>query len=233
MPDLRFQVVGAEPEPFAVGPLLRFKLRIDQQGVADARMAPIHAVTLQCQVRIDPAQRSYGAMEKEKLLDLFDLPKRWGDTMRPMLWTHAAVAVGSFTEAILVDLPVPCTFDFNVATTKYFHALADGDVPLTLLFSGTIFHEDEDGALQVQQIPWDRETAFRLPVRVWKDMMERYYPNSAWLCLRRDVFDRLYQYKSHCQLPTWEQTLESLLRAVAAEGVGAALARHAGENAAI
>jgi hypothetical protein len=29
--------------------------------------------------------------------------------------------------------------------------------------------------------------------------------------LRRDVFDRLYQYKSGHRLPTWEQALESLL----------------------
>ena len=126
-------------------------------------------------------------------------------------WTHASVAVGPFTDSILVDLPVPCTYDFNVAVTKYFYALEDGRVPVTLLFSGTMFHEGEDGALQVAQISWDKEAAFRLPVPVWKEMMERYYPNSAWLCLRKDVFDRLYQYKSRSGLPTWEQALESLL----------------------
>ena len=27
-------------------------------------------------------------------------------------------------------------------------------------------------------------------------MMEHYYPNSAWLCLRKDIFDRLFAYKS-------------------------------------
>ena len=42
-------------------------------------------------------------------------------------------------------------------------------------------------------------------------MMERYYPNTAWLCLRQDVFDRLYRYKSRRGLPTWEQALEGLL----------------------
>jgi hypothetical protein len=69
--------------------------------------------------------------------------------------------------------------------------------------------------LQVAQVPWDREAAYRLPVQVWKDVMEHYYPNSAWLGLRRDVFERLYEYKRRRGLPTWEQTLESLLEAQA------------------
>jgi len=211
MPDLHFQVVTAKPEPFSAGPLLRFKLRVSQAPVAGADFVPIHTVMLQCQVRIEPAQRRYGAGEQEKLIDLFDAPSRWGQTLRSMLWTHTSGAVGPFTDAITVDLPVPCTYDFNLAVTKYFYALEGGEIPLNLLFSGTIFHEGEAGALQVAQIPWDKETAFRLPVAVWKEMMEHYYPNSAWLCLRKDIFDRLYHYKIREGLPTWEQTLESLL----------------------
>jgi Family of unknown function (DUF6084) len=212
MPDLKFKVLTAEPEPFAVGPLLRFKLHVSQSAAAGAKLVPIHAVALQCQIRIDPARRQYATAEQEKLLDLFDRPSRWGQTLRPMLWTHASVGIGPFTDSIVVDLPVPCTYDFNVAVTKYFYALEDGEIPVNLLFSGTVFHEGEDGALQVAQIPWDRESVFRLRVSVWKEMMEQYYPNSAWLCLRKDVFDRLYRYKSRHGLPTWEQALESLLQ---------------------
>jgi hypothetical protein len=213
MPDLNYQVVNAEPEPFAAGPLLRFKLCVSQSVAAGAELVPIHAVTLHCQLRIEPAQRRYATLEQEKLLDLFDAPGRWSQTLRPMLWTHTSVAVGPFADSVHVDLPVPCTYDFNLATTKYFYALEDGEIPVTLLFSGTIFHEGDDGALQVAQIPWNKEAAFRLPVAIWKEMMERYYPNSAWLCLRKDVFDRLYQHKSRHGLPTWEQALESLLPA--------------------
>jgi hypothetical protein len=211
MPDLRFEVVNAETEPFAVGPLLKFKLRVSQAATPPAELIPIHAVTLQCQIRIEPQQRRYESAEQEKLLDLFDRPARWGQTLRSLLWTHSNVSIAPFLDATLVDLPVPCTFDFNVAVTKYFHALGDGEVPLKLLFSGTIFHEGAHGALQVAQIPWDREAAFRLQVPVWKEMMERYYPNSAWLCLRRDVFDRLYDFKSRQGVPTWEEALERLL----------------------
>ena len=112
-----------------------------------------------------------------------------------------------------MDLPVPCTFDFNVAATKYFNALEEGEVPLSLLFSGTVFQDVTDSGLQVAQIPWDREATFRLPVQVWKEMMDHYYPNSAWLCLRKDVFDRLQQYKSKQGLPTWEQASTVCCRA--------------------
>jgi hypothetical protein len=206
MPELSFQVERAETEPFAVAPLLLLKLRVRQAGAV-----PIHAIALRCQIRIEPGKRRYADAERAGLLDLFDAPERWGQTLRPMLWTHTTVVVPPFTDSVLVDLPVPCSFDFNVAATKFFYALEEGEVPLSLLFSGTVFHDTEGAGLQVAQIPWDRETSFRLPVRAWKEMMERYYPYSAWLCLRRDVFDRLYQYKSRQRLPTWEQALEALL----------------------
>ena len=42
-------------------------------------------------------------------------------------------------------------------------------------------------------------------------MMDIYYPNSAWLCLRRDVFEQLYQYKVDNGILTWEQVLEKML----------------------
>src|SRR5271154_5098842 len=207
MPDLNFRVDGAEAVRFAAAPLLTFKLRIEQPGGT----VPGHTIALRCQIRIDAARRSYAAPEQEHLLDLFDTPNRWGDTLRPMLWTHTSVVVGRFVESITVDMPVPCSFDFNVGATKYFYALEKGEVPLSLLFSGTIFYEDADAGLQVEQISWEKEATYRLPVETWKNMIDLYYPNSAWLCLRRDVFDRLYQYKSQQRLPTWEQALESLL----------------------
>lgn len=207
MPDLSFQVEGAEAVAFAASPLLAFKLRV---ASADAEEL-IRSVALNCQIQIESTRRKYAAGEQERLLDLFGEPERWGRTLRAMLWTHASISVPPFQGSTLVDLPVPCTFDFNVAAAKYFAALEDGEVPLNLMFSGTVFYETSDETLQVEQIPWDREAKYRLPVRVWKEMMDIYYPNSAWLCLRRDVFDRLSQYKMRRGIPTWEQALERLL----------------------
>ena len=209
MPDLNFQIEKAEPQRFTVAPTLLFKLRITNAVANEV----IHSVALRCQIQLEVARRQYSAEEQEHLLDLFGKPERWGQTLKTMLWTHASVVAPAFSDTAVVDLPVPCTFDFNVAATKYFHGLGDGDVPLTFLFSGTVFYAD-GAALQVAPIPWDKEARFRLPVKSWHDMMEVYYPNSAWLCLRRDVFERLYQYKVAHGIPTWEQALERVLPAL-------------------
>jgi len=206
MPDLNFIVEKASAVPYAASPLLNFTLKIQ-----DTETGPVHAVALRCQIRIEPTRRKYDPPEQSQLVDLFGEPARWGQTLHAMLWTHAAVVVPSFEGSTTIELPVPCTYDFNLAATKYFHALENGEVPLNLLFSGTIFHEGEDGRLQVAQISWEKECTFRLPVKVWKDMMEMYYPNSAWLCLRKDAFDALYQYKSSLALPTWEAAIEKLI----------------------
>ena len=209
MPDLNFQVNGAVPVSFAATPLLSLKLQVTNSAAEEK----IQSVVLRCQIQIAATQRTYQPREKERLLDLFGAPERWDRTLRPMLWTHASHTVPPFQGSVVVDLPVPCSFDFNVAATKYFAGLEDGEVPLNLMFSGTVFYETGDGALQVEQIPWDRDASYRLPVRVWKEMMELYYPNTAWLCLRRDVFERLSQYKMEQGIPTWEQTLERIIPA--------------------
>jgi hypothetical protein len=211
MPDLNFRVDGAEPERFAAAPLLNFKLRAEEEVAQGAPPTPIHSVVLRCQVRIEPARRSYTTGERERLLDLFGTPERWGQTLRPMLWTHVGAVVPPFSGTCAVDLPVPCSYDFSLAATKYFAALEGGEIPLCFLFSGTIFYEADDGALQVAQIPWEKEATFRLPAATWRNLMDLYYPNSAWVGLRRDVFERFLQFKSRHGLATWEQAMERLL----------------------
>jgi hypothetical protein len=204
VPELNFRVEGVEPARFAASPLLNFQLRVD----ADR---PIHTITLHCQVRIDPTRRRYRESEQHRLLDLFGEPARWSQTLHSMLWTNTNLVVPSFTSTTLIDLPVSCTFDFNVASAKYFSGLEEGEVPLSLLFSGSVFYPAEDGSLRIAQVPWSKEAEFAMPVSVWKEMIDHYYPNTAWLCLRRDVFDRLHQYKIERGIPTWEQTVESML----------------------
>jgi len=144
---------------------------------------------------------------------LFGEPERWSQTLRNLLWTHVNLNVPSFQGETLIDLPVPCTFDFNVGATKYFYGLSEGVVPLCVMFSGSVFYAPPGEHLQVAPISWDKETRFKLPVKAWHALMDAHYPNSAWLRLRRDVFDRLYEYKIRHGIPTWEQALESMLQA--------------------
>ena len=103
-------------------------------------MRTIHTIALRAQIQIEATRRRYSDVEKAKLLDLFGEPDRWSRTLRSMLWTHASVVIPSFTGSTIADLQIPCTFDFNVAATKYFHGVSEGDIPLNLLFSGTVFY---------------------------------------------------------------------------------------------
>lgn len=207
MPDLSFEVVGVEVPAFAAVPQLLFKLRVTNRPAEDT----IASISLRSQIQIAVNRRHYRSEEQARLVELFGEPQRWSDTLRPLLWVHANAVVPPFSGSLLTDLPVACTYDFEVASTKFLDALADGEIPLTFLFSGTVFYEREDGHLQAAQIPWSCEAAYRLPVATWKEMLERYYPNSAWLRLPKDVFDRLYQYKTAHSLPTWEAAITRLL----------------------
>src|SRR5919107_637899 len=208
VPNLGFGVEGAEVLEYAAVPSLLFKLRIE-----NLEEEPIRSVALNAQIRIAATQRHYDVSEQEQLLEVFGEPHRWGNTLRSLLWSHTTLQVPPFSGRTVVDMPVPCTYDFEVVAAKYFDALEDGEVPLEFLFSGTVFYAGEGGWLQIVRIPWEKEAQFRMPVRVWKETMEHYFPNSAWIRLRKDAFDRLYDYKASRGLPTWEAGVEALLHA--------------------
>jgi Family of unknown function (DUF6084) len=208
MPDLSFQIEGASVIPFAATPTLVFKLQIKNAAANET----IHTIALRCQIQIEVARRRYTPEEQESMLDLFGTPDRWSQTLRSMLWTNLNMVVPAFPGTTTVaDLHVPCTFDFNVAATKYFEGLTDGDIPLNIMFSGTVFYAPLGSGLQVAPISWEQEARFKLPVKLWREMMDSYYPNTVWLSLRRDVFERLYRYKMQHGIPTWEQALEEVL----------------------
>jgi len=207
MPDLSYRVIAVSAAARGLTPLLHFRLAITNDPADET----IHAVILQAQIQIQSSQRSYSPQEKRNLADLFGSPERWGQTLRNKLWAHSTVSVGEFTGSTEAILPVPSTYDLNVAATKYFNALDGGNIPLLFLFSGTVFYGGADRRLQVERISWNKECVFQMPVSVWQEMMDQHYPNSAWIYLHRDVFQRLLDYKREQGLPTWEATLERLL----------------------
>jgi len=205
-PDLHFTIETAETLRFAASPHIVFKLRI-----TNSVPQTIHTVILRCQIQLDVSRRRYTAQEQKRLTDLFGEPSRWGETLRPLLWTNTSVVVPSFDNSTVVDLPIPCTFDFNVAATKYFAGIDTGEIPVSFFFNGTIFYEREDNTLQVAQISWEKEASHRMPIRIWREMMDAYYPNTTWLCLQRDAFERLYAYKVKRGITTFD---EALLQAI-------------------
>lgn len=209
MPDLSFEIISAEVEAYSVLPTLIFKMRITNADEEER----IQNINLKSQIRLTVTRRPYNTAEKAKLQELFGAPERWGETLRAFLWTHVTTVVPAFSGSITVDLPVTCTYDFEVVSAKYFSALEDGVIPLTFLFSGTIFYKDQAGNIQIGQVSWSKEATYRLPVALWKDVMDTHFPNSAWIRLRKDIFDQLYQYKVAHGLITWEDALVRLLRA--------------------
>jgi hypothetical protein len=206
MSQLGFSVVGARVEHYAAVPTLMLRLRI-----GEASGAEIQAIALRCQIQIEPRKREYSGNEEDRLLELFGEPERWGTTLRPVLWSQASVMVPRFEGQTEIDLPLTCTYDFEVASAKYLQALDDGEIPLLLLFSGTVFGQGDAG-FNVEQVPWDQEASFRLPVRLWREAMDHYFPGCAWVRLGRESFDALLRFKGRRALPTWDAAIDALLK---------------------
>jgi uncharacterized protein DUF6084 len=204
--DLVFDAIDAQADRYAAVPTLQLKLRI-----SETTGEQIHAIALRCQIRIEPQRRRYSPQEEEGLLDLFGEPARWGDTLKPMQFATVSLMVPSFSGSIEADLAVPCTYDFEVAAAKYLHALGDGEVPLLLLFSGTVFTKGTSG-FSVGQVPWHKEASYRLPVAVWREIMDRFFPNSGWIRVRRDTLDGLQRFKARRALTSWDDALETLFK---------------------
>jgi len=205
--EVTFAVLDMSPEPYAVTPLLNARV-----GIAADGDDPVHTIALRCQVRIEPLRRGYSDHEEAGMLDLFGPRERWSTTQRTFLWQHSSAMVQGFTGGTQVDLPLECTYDFEVAAAKYFHALHDGTIPLQFLFSGTVFVHGANG-FSVQQVPWDREDRYDLPVSVWRNLIQLHYPNTGWLRLSRDTLDELAAYKSTHGMLGFDDAITSLLAA--------------------
>jgi hypothetical protein len=205
--ELAFEVIDVLPQEHAASPHLLFRLR-----VTETSGAVVHAIALRAQLRIEPQRRPYNADEQEGLADLFGASERYASTLKPFLWTHATAMVQGFEQSRDFDLPVACTYDFDVSATKYLHALHGGDVPLLLLFSGTVFTRGSTG-FAVEQLSWSLEAQCRLPVASWRQLMDLYFPGSGWIRLDRDSIAALARHRSARGLTSWEQTIADLLPA--------------------
>ena len=213
MSDLAFEVLDARAEPYAAVPTIMFRLRItehDRRTGARGRACGARSGSSRTSVATTTTRRSDSSRCSASRA-------QWGQSLKPFLWTHVATTITGFDGATEIDLPVTCTYDFEVAGTKFFHSLDDGEIPLVLLFSGTTFLRGDAG-LSVAPVAWHEEASFRLPVRVWRDMMDLYFPNSGWLMVSRDTLDALTRFKAARGLPTWDHVVERLLKEAGEEG---------------
>lgn len=206
-PDVTFSVLDVIPERYAVSPTLLAHLAVAYPGDE-----PIHAIALRCQVRIQPLRRGYSDAEAVGLLELFGPRERWASTQQSFPWQHAITLVPGFTGKTQATLPLPCTYDLEVAAAKYFHALRGGTIPLQFLFSGTIFGSGEQ-ALQVRPVSWNCEDHYDMPIAVWRDLIALHYPNSGWVRLSHASIAALREFKSRNGLLDLDDVIRALMDA--------------------
>ena len=205
MSAFAFTVADIFAEPYAVSPQLTARLRVTEStGVV------VHAIALRAQVRIEPQRRAYTSDEEAGVRDLFGPRERWYDTLKPFMWMQTSAMVPTFTGVTEVDLAMPCTYDFDVAASKYLHALRAGSLSVVLLFSGTVFTRGELG-FSVEQIPWDREARYELPVAVWRELVENHFPGAGWVRLDHELITRIAAHKAEHGFTTWDETVAALL----------------------
>ncbi|MDX6325027.1 MAG: hypothetical protein QOK15_1381 [Nocardioidaceae bacterium] len=205
MSQYRFSVLDVVAEPYAATPQLTARLRIEELSGQT-----VHAIALRSQVRIEPQRRSYAGTEESGLRAMFGPRERWAETLKPFLWMQCSTTVQGFTGVTEADLPLPCTYDFDVVGSRYLHALDEGSVPLSFMFSGTVFTRGGNG-FGVEQVPWDCDCRHLMPIGVWKQMIDLYYPRTAWIRLDRDVVALVADYRDRHGLTSWEETVHRLL----------------------
>jgi Family of unknown function (DUF6084) len=205
MAELTFDCTGARPERYAVIPAMTLTLRISETSGQR-----IDAIALRCQIRIEPARRQYSDAEAERLNDLFGDRQRWADTLRPLQFATVSIMVPGFAGSTETEVAIPFSYDLEIGSARYFASLESGEIPLLLLFSGTVFTV-VDGRIGVQQVPWAKEASYPLPVAVWRQAIDAHFPNSGWIRMSRQTLDELQRFKTRQALPTWDATISALL----------------------
>ena len=206
-PQLDFAVKDGGVLDHAAVPTLRFALAIESVGGPPS----IRSIALSVEIRIASTRRAYNPKERARLTEVFGGDEEWRRNLHTLHWTTLAVNVPPFTGSTAIDLPVTCTYDLEVAGAKYMHSLDHGQIPLEFLFSGTVFYVEPSGRLQVGRIGWDQESTYRLPVAAWREMIDRHFPGTAWLRLRRETWERLAAYKAQGTHMSWDDAIEALL----------------------
>jgi hypothetical protein len=202
-----FSVLDVEPVPHTAAPTLRFHLHVE-----DPLGRAIHTIALSTQIQIEPARRTYDDATRTKLVELFGAPERWAATTETFRWAHVSALVPGFTGATSFAIEVPCTYDLEIAATKYFYSLPGGEVPLSFLFNGMVLYSGEADRLQVAQVPWSCTARWRMPVEAWRRVMAAYYPGGTWVRLHEDTLDALAARKAADGHHSFDALITELLR---------------------
>lgn len=205
-PDPEFEVLGVRSVRYAAAPMLALDLH-----VSEPTGRQVYMIALTIQLMIEPARRTYTDETRASLVELFGAPERWAVTTRSLVWSQLDVVVPAFTGSTTVAVPIACNYDLEVTAAKYLHSLPDGEAPLALHFNGMIYYPGDDGGLQMVLVPWTRSVDFRMPVRVWRETIEHYYPNTGWVGLRSETLEDLKRIKVARGLATFDACVAELV----------------------
>lgn len=204
MSRLAFEVVDAYAERYAASPAIRLRVAVRDDG------EPIDAIALRVRAQVEPAFRTYSAEEEVQLQEIFGARERWAASVRPLQWIDTGVTTGAFERETVFEVPLPCSYDMQVAAAKYSSALHGGDIPLRLLFTGTVFRAGSNG-FSVEMLPWNLECTARLPVALWNEAMNASFPDHAWIRIDRTTFRALRRYRAERAFYSWEDAFSHLL----------------------
>ncbi len=206
VPQPEFAITSASHLAFAAAPTMVFAA-----SASDPTGHEIQSLSLSVQVMIDPARRGYDAPTRERLSELFGPPATWTPSTQGLAWARVATVVAAFTGTTAFAIELPCSYDLEVAATKYFHALSDGVVPLSFHFYGTVFYLGPGGALQVTPVPWSSTAQFGMPVAAWRAMIAEHYPGGGWIRLSHETLEALNARRAAGGLPSFDACVRELL----------------------
>ena len=204
--DLRLAVLGVSAVPYAAAPTLRFEL-----SLTEPRGREVHAGVLSLQIHIDPARRTYDAPTRERLVELFGAPERWAATTQSFQWARVDAMVPGFQGSTRLDLEVPCTYDLEVAASKYLYSLPGGVAPLSFFATGMLLYSGGDERLQVAQVPWGCTARYEMPVAAWRQAIDAVYPGGGWVRLQTGTLDALAARKAAGAHHSFDDCVRALL----------------------
>ncbi len=205
MSALQFNVVDARAIPNAASPTIAFRLHVESE-------TPVDAMVLRAELRIEPQWRRYDREEQVLLGDLFGTPDRWQTTLRTFAWADVALVVPGFTGETETEILVSCTYDYDQAATRFFDVVHSGAIPIRFLFSGAVFRDGGSG-FSTDRIAWSSESAYPMPVRVWRDAMRACYGDDVLIRIKRETLEELRRYRALSGVTTWDELFGRLIGA--------------------
>jgi hypothetical protein len=206
VPEPEFTVIGARADTVAASPTVIFSLKVKEPSERE-----IYTIALSTQILVDPTGRGYDKQAREALSDLFGPPEGMVGSLQSLVWGRVDVLAPSFTDEAIFELPVPCTYDLEVSSAKYFASLRDGVVPLDFHFSGTIFYRGELDRLQLTQVPWSCTARYRMPVSVWREAIAARFARTGWVRLQEETIGRLRRRQAERGSPSLDALMAELL----------------------